>query len=106
MAVEIPHLSFPFRIESDRAAVDEQGLQDEIEANVINCLLTRRGFRLENPAYGLREMAFGEGGVNLQEIEAAIEQWEDRLPFVLDEYPDAVDQFVRHVQILIGGTDA
>jgi phage baseplate assembly protein W len=96
-----PHLSVPFRLSATGAhvEVDEQDTPDEIRGCVYNVLVTPIGHRAELPEFGIADPTFRMAGASLEDIEAAVEQWEPRADVLLDEDPDYLDTTVRRVRV-------
>ncbi len=78
--VNIPKISFPFRLDATgrKAVVVEQDFDDEIIDCVWVLLSTSPGERLDEPSYGLPDQAFSENGANLQQVNAIVREWEPR----------------------------
>jgi phage baseplate assembly protein W len=92
MAVEVPHLSLPFRFEADNmgilhAAVNEQDSPDDIADCVQAILMCPLGFRLELPDFGVRDQTFGSPGANVDDLQAAIALYETRADTLIEEDP-------------------
>jgi phage baseplate assembly protein W len=98
---DVPHFSLPFRFASPYAAVSEQDSLDEIADCVYAILVCPVGFRVESPLFGLPDQTFAMPAPDLDEIRAAIEEWEPRASALLDEQPDALDELVAHVEVLV-----
>ncbi len=99
-----PHFSSPFRFSAagTHVEVDEQGSPDEIRGCVYNILVTPIGHREELPEFGVADPTFRLMGASLEDVQAAVEQWEDRAPVLLDEDPDFIEQAIRRVRVLVG----
>lgn len=72
------HLEVPLRRDGDRLATVPQDSSAEVEQNIGAILRTRVGHRTDLPDFGYRPPAFSRGGVDVDEIERAIGEWEDR----------------------------
>lgn len=96
---DAPQFDLPFRLGSDGQPVETP--QDELQ-DVTNCvqvlIRTPLGFFPEQPDYGTVEGTFEEE-VNLDDLQAAISQWEERADDMIEEDPDMLDYFVRNVNI-------
>lgn len=76
----VPHFKFPFQLRDDGhgALYNEQdGINDVLDCVEV-LLSTEIGERVENPDYGIPDLAFSEGSVDTEVIETAIEEWEPR----------------------------
>lgn len=98
---DVPHFSLPFRWVGPTAAVVEQDSLDEIADCVYAILVCPRGFRVESPLFGLADQTFATPAPDTGAMRNAIETWEPRAAAVLDEQPDAFDELLAHVQVLV-----
>lgn len=98
---DAPHFSLPFRFASPAAAVTEQDSIDEIADCVFAVLVCPVGFRVESPLFGLPDQTFAMPAPDLDEIRDAVESWEPRAAALLATEPDAVDELVAHVEVLV-----
>lgn len=97
--LDTPQFDLPFRLTDDGAAEVEQDSSEEVTDCVETLLRTRLGSVEENPDYGISDPTFEEGGVDLDEIQTAIGQWEPRADTMLEENPDLLDRFVSRVTL-------
>jgi phage baseplate assembly protein W len=97
--VEVPHLSFPFRMSpSGRSvAVDEQDSSEEVVGCVQTLFLTEPGFRIDRPEFGVDDQTFREGGADLNELASKINQWEPRASDDVERL--GLDEFVDRVRV-------
>lgn len=95
-----PHLSVPFALADSGAyiEVDDQDTPDEIRGCVYDVLVTPIGHRAELPEFGIVDPTFRMDSA-LEDIQAAVEQWETRADVLLDEDPDWLDTTVRRVRV-------
>jgi phage baseplate assembly protein W len=103
----IPHFTFPFAFVADAegnvtAAVNDQDTLEDVTACVTAILTTPLGFREELPDFGLRDMTFSQGGVDVDEIQVAIQQWEPRADVMIEEDPSKLQYFIDLVNITPG----
>jgi phage baseplate assembly protein W len=96
----VPHFSLPFRF-SPPAATTEQDSLEEITDCCTAILLCPQTFRVELPEFGLPDPTFSTPNVDLNVVRATVERWEPRAALLLDQYPDALDNLVTHVEALI-----
>lgn len=104
MAIEVPHLSLPFRFESDNtgilhAAVNEQDSPEDIADCVQAILLCPLGFRLELPDFGVRDQTFGSPGANIDDLQEAIALYEPRADALIEEDPSQLDRLIDNVSV-------
>lgn len=103
MALDVPKLSFPFRLsESGRSVmVVEQNSDDEILDCVEVLLSTERGERLEVPDYGVPDQSFLQGGVDVNDLVGAVARWEPRATVMIQqtEFRD----LLQRLRIAVGG---
>jgi hypothetical protein len=76
---DIPHLAWPPRFDprSGSALVDQSSLE-QIRENVGVVLSARRASVIDVAGMGIGDQAFREGGVDLNELLTALQQWEPR----------------------------
>lgn len=96
---DIPHFDYPFRIARGSAVTVEQDTIEEIVNCVLAIMKTPRGFRIELPEFGVREQTFTENGPSRNEIQRAIEVWEDRARTTIDS--GTLDQLAYTVSIQV-----
>ena len=97
---DVPHFGLPFNFARPQVSVDEQDSLDEIVSCVLAILVCPLGFRVELPEFGIPDPTF-QTRVDIDEIEEAIETWEPRAAAVIDQYPDMLDQLIRHVTVAV-----
>jgi phage baseplate assembly protein W len=98
---DVPHFSLPFRFATPQAAVNEQDSLEEIADCVLAILLCPTGFRVELPTFGIADPTFATPRVDTETLRVSIETWEPRAGVVLDERPDALDQLIDNVEVLL-----
>jgi phage baseplate assembly protein W len=77
------HLSVPLRRDGSRLATVPQDSPEEVEQCVAAILRTQPGHRDDLPEFGTPDQAFQRGGVDLDVVVQAVEDWEDRAPVEL-----------------------
>jgi phage baseplate assembly protein W len=104
---DTPHFAIPFRRTPDgkSVVVTEQDSIDEVGDCVFALLTTPLGARLDLPEFGVLDQTFQEGGVDLNEIQSAIAQWEERADVLIDQQPDLLDKWVERVTVTVSGRD-
>jgi phage baseplate assembly protein W len=100
----IPHFTYPFAFVADKdgnvhAAENDQDTLEDITACVTAIVSTPLGYREELPDFGIRDMTFSENGVNIDEIQIAIQQWEPRADVLIEEDSSMLQYFVDIVRI-------
>lgn len=102
-----PHFALPFQMRDigNKIKADTylQDTVDEVTQCVLVCLLFPLGFRLEKPEFGVRDQAFNLGGIDMEEIEAAIYTWEPRVVGFMQRDPSLLSQMIDQVRITIYG---
>lgn len=96
--VETPHFAFPFHIDGDHVAVEQQNDQAEVMSCVNVIVRCPLGFRAERPDYGwpwpdFRNIPIAQGG-----LEVALSRLEPRAKYTFYEYGDVLSQAIRHLQ--------
>lgn len=98
MAIEEPHLEWPFRMgganESSMNFV-EQDSPAEVAQCVAFVVSTEPGTLVPAPELGLQDPTFKQGGMTESEIINAISRWEPRALIVFTE-----DELLQHVQTI------
>lgn len=101
-APDIPHFRAPFSLNNGTAAsVVEQDTLDEVMSCVTAVVACPQGAWNTNPAFGTPSQLFAQAPLNPAVITAAIAQWEPRAVTAATEYPDALSDAVRNVQISV-----
>jgi phage baseplate assembly protein W len=101
MAVEVPHLSFPFRIDGDHVGVDEQNDQAEVMSCVNVIARCPLGYRAERPDYGWAWPDFRTAPIDPGGLEIALDRLEPRASTTFYEYADALSAAIRHLQVAV-----
>lgn len=75
------HLAWPPRLTPGGTvlATNEQDTPTDLRDRAALVLATRRGSLIFQPAFGLPEQAFRQGGASLDEIREQIAQWEPNI---------------------------
>lgn len=74
---QIPHFRYPFTIDGTAAVVEQDSL-DEVTQCTYAVLATEAGARQEEPEFGCPDPAFLQFGADVEDMEAAVQQWEPR----------------------------
>lgn len=101
MAVEVPQLAVPFRVEGGEAAVVEQGSDAEVLQCVEAVLRYRPGDRDDLPEFGTRDQAHQQGGARLAELTDAVERYEERVHAVAAREDDTTMGLVDRVRLTV-----
>ena len=96
MEVITPKLKVPFNINGSSADVVEQDSVEEVVQCVTAIINTPVGFREDQPEYGMEDPTFLEGGVDAEDIEAIVGEWEDRATTMTTS---EMDDLVNNVNI-------
>jgi phage baseplate assembly protein W len=76
------------------AATVEQDTVEDVTQCVYAVLATEIGERQEEPEYGVVDMAFLQGGADLEEIQTAVTEWEPRARLLSEDSWDGLVQTV------------
>ena len=103
---DVPHFSLPLRFVTSQSAtpqcaVNEQDSIDEIADCALATMLCPLGFRVELPSFGLPDMTFAMPRVDTDEVRTVIERWEPRAALRLTQEPDALDELIDRVQMIV-----
>lgn len=74
----IPHLSVPFQVIHGQFVTVEQDTDDEVAQCVRNICVYERGFRLEDPDFGIEDPTFTTMPIDTEDIARAVAAYEDR----------------------------
>lgn len=74
----IPHLAMPLRVVSGRWVTVEQDSEDEVAQCVRNICAFERGYRVEDPAFGIQDPTFTTMPIDVADISQALEEYEER----------------------------
>jgi phage baseplate assembly protein W len=100
MAVEIPHIAFPFSRGTDgKVAVVEQDTVEHVmscENVIVRCPL---GFRVERPEFGWPFPEFQTAPLDLEALKKALDTFEPRGHADVTQWRDEAEQATQHVQI-------
>lgn len=107
--VDTPHFSLPFRLASDgrSVSVEEQDSVEEIRDCVELVLRFPVGSRAELPEFGTPDLTFRQAdadGIDVADVEAAVETWEPRVDVLIEDAPDLLDETARNVAVRMRGT--
>lgn len=75
---DIPHFAMPFRFAAGRAVVAEQDSLPEILGCVEAILRCPVGHRDERPDFGIADQTFRQAGASLDDLSAALADFEPR----------------------------
>lgn len=104
VAVLIPHLDWPIRMTSGGLAVVEQDSEREIENCVRVILQYPRGYRIEEPDFGIDPQEFRMGGADLDHIKSQIIEWEPRAqPEAEGELEDMISRVRIEIKVEANG---
>lgn len=105
-----PHFRYPFKFGSGlskHALVNEQDSEDDIIACVLAIVKTPRGFRDDIPDFGITEQIFKELPLRAAEIQAALEEWEERAAYKVTTDNDFSKRLTAQLTIMVKSrTDA
>jgi hypothetical protein len=95
----IPHLTLPLRMTGSGLAWAEQDTLDEIASSVEAILRYQPGDLDHEPALGMPDQAFRQGGADADEILAVVERWDERAEVVVTEDPSRLDELIDTVRV-------
>lgn len=75
---DIPHLAIPLRVADGAWAVVEQDTEDEVAQCVRNICAFERGYRVEDPDFGISDPSFQTMPIDTDDIGQALEDYEER----------------------------
>ena len=74
----IPHLAMPLRVVNGRWVTVEQDSEDEVAHCVRNICAFERGYRVEDPSFGIADPTFTTLPIDTSDIAQALEEYEER----------------------------
>jgi phage baseplate assembly protein W len=74
----IPHLSVPFQVLNGQWVTVEQDTDEEVAQCVRNICAFERGFRIEDPDFGINDPTFTVMPIDTEDISQALATYEDR----------------------------
>jgi hypothetical protein len=99
----LAHPAWPLRFTANGgfALVDQDSLEDlEASAAIIAC--TRRGHREDDPSFGVTQLEFQQGDLQLDRFTAELSASDDRLNVDATETIDLAASTIRLIQANIG----
>lgn len=75
---DIPHLAVPLQVINGQFVTVEQDTDDEVAQCVRNICAFERGFRIEDPDFGIADPTFTTMPIDTDDIAIALEDYEDR----------------------------
>lgn len=106
MAVETPHFNLPFSLDGHNQV--EQDSPDDVAHCVAAILLYRVDYLMALPEFGITDPVFRQGGPNIDEIAAAIAEFEPRAAAEIDDISailraaGSIDAAVSAIRIALG----
>lgn len=100
--VDNPHFRYPFRFGSGidkHALVNEQHSEEEIIDCVIAVVKTPRGWRDDLPDFGINDPLFSEQPIRVEDIQSALEEWEERAAYKVTTQPDFSERLAAVLKI-------
>jgi phage baseplate assembly protein W len=74
----VPHLAIPFQVINGQWVTVEQDTDDEVAQCVRNICAFERGYRNEDPDFGIDDPTFTTMPIDTEDIARALERYEDR----------------------------
>jgi hypothetical protein len=99
MPIDNPEFQLPFKLVSDGALEIEQGAAEEIQQCIYGICCFRIGERLDMPTFGIPDELFQKGGVDLDALENAVLEWEDRAEALFEQDPNWIRTLVSQITI-------
>ena len=97
----VPHFALPFRFGAAsgrvKVVVNEQGTIDEIFDSVEAIARYQRGYRREQPSFGITDQTFGNQPLNTDQMIREISEWDPRARVVIEQHPDRFDTLVAQL---------
>lgn len=74
----IPHLAMPLQVVGSQWLYTEQDTDEEVAQCVRNICAFQRGFRVEDPTFGIEDPTFTTMPIDTADIAGALEEYEER----------------------------
>lgn len=81
---DLPHIAWPIRVDGASLATVQQDTDDEAAANVAVLCCFPRGFRAEQPDFGITDPTFQQMDVDPTEIERQAALYEPRAELTIN----------------------
>lgn len=92
----IPHLAMPLQVVSGQWVTVEQDTDDEVAHCVKNICAFERGYRIEDPGFGIEDPTFTTMPIDTEDISNALEEYEDRAQVAIyQEFTPAGEANIR-----------
>lgn len=75
---DIPHLAIPLRFNGGQWVVVEQDSEEEVAQCVQTVCAFERGYRIEDPDFGINDPTFTTMPIDTSDIARALEEYEER----------------------------
>ena len=99
----VPHFALPFRLGANgHAAVVEQDSVEDVAACVEAALSTQPGERDGLPGFGVPEATFEQLPLDLDAITDVLAASEPRARLIAEDAPEALDEAIRRVRLIVG----
>lgn len=103
---DIPHFSFPFKLQGKQFAQNEQDTLDDIAACVDLVMLYEPGWREMLPDFGITSLVFQDQPIGGDLLIAQIQRWEPRAHVLFDQMPDVYDPKTLHGRVQVMSREA
>jgi hypothetical protein len=101
----IPHLDLPVRaVNGVLVSVDQDSL-DEIAVCVESTLRYQPGDFDPEPAFGVPDQTFRQGGADVDAVTSAVRAWEPRADALVTEDASLMGDLIETVRVDLTGTD-
>jgi hypothetical protein len=102
VALEIPHLAFPFRWgPNGHAAANEQGSPEDVLSCVSVALVCPPAYRVDEPDFGARPEEMGVLPTDLDGLIRVIERSEPRARIAISERGDLIPLLESHLGVYV-----
>lgn len=92
----IPHLAMPFQVINGQWVTVEQDTDDEVAHCVKNICAFERGYRIEDPDFGIDDPTFTVMPIDTEDIDSTLAVYEDRAQVdIYQEFTPAGDVNIR-----------
>lgn len=100
------HFALPFRYVNGAPVVNDQDSVDDVAACVEAIVRFPKGYRPEQPDFGITDPTFTQGGANVDLLHQEVAEWEERVDLAMERDPSLMSELVDRVRVTVGAPDA
>ena len=102
---DLPHLALPLRVVGSAYAPVQQDTGDEVACTVAAICAFPRGYRAEQPEFGITDPTFSLGSPATAELEAQVAAFEPRAALTVTTVDDLAGHATVRVEVALSGSE-